>query len=381
MRRIKIFYFIPNLAQGGPERQLLILISQLPKRFQPILCLYHDDIFFRNVLPPNQPRYVLGTKKMNFKALGRLTDIIRKEKPDIVHSFRDKSNFWARIAALRAGTPIIISSCRNRMIELRYLLVEKLLSDRCQMVLTNSTGVRNELINFARVNPDLIRVIYNILDVDFFRPPSLEERKISRNKLNLADEQITLVLPGRIGLQKHQIGLLFALKNLASKNMLPKNLTLLLVGRKRDKRTSFIVDKLSQTKFLNKTVRFLDAQEDIRSVYWASDILIMPSLWEGLSNAALEGCACGLPAILSHAANVDQVVEHEQSSLEVPTGNHFALCKTIEHMLHLSINQRKAMGLRNREHVIQRFVPHKGHVVNKIIEIYDELLSQNILSN
>jgi hypothetical protein len=43
MARIKIFYFIPNLQQGGPEGQILELINQLPPRFEPVLCVYHAD--------------------------------------------------------------------------------------------------------------------------------------------------------------------------------------------------------------------------------------------------------------------------------------------------------------------------------------------------
>ena len=45
----------------------------------------------------------------------------------------------------------------------------------------------------------------------------------------------------------------------------------------------------------------------------------MPSLYAGLANAALEGCAAGLPAILSHAANVDGIVQPGDTGWEVPT--------------------------------------------------------------
>ena len=41
MARTKVFYFIPNLQQGGPEGQILELINQLPPRFEPVLCVYH----------------------------------------------------------------------------------------------------------------------------------------------------------------------------------------------------------------------------------------------------------------------------------------------------------------------------------------------------
>ena len=70
--------------------------------------------------------------------------------------------------------------------------------------------------------------------------------------------------------------------------------------------------------------------KDIRSLYWASDLLVMPSLYEGLSNSALEGCAAGLPAILSHAANVDRIVVDGTTGWEVPTLHHGPLVRALQ---------------------------------------------------
>ena len=87
MARIKVFYFIPNLQQGGTEGQILELINQLPPRFEPVLCVYHaDDVFWGARCPPGQPAHALGVRRMNLGALDRLTEILRREKPDILHS-------------------------------------------------------------------------------------------------------------------------------------------------------------------------------------------------------------------------------------------------------------------------------------------------------
>ena len=77
-------------------------------------------------------------------------------------------------------------------------------------------------------------------------------------------------------------------------------------------------------------VRFLGAVKDVRSLYWASDLLVMPSLYEGLANAALEGCAAGLPAVLSHAANVDGIVAPGQPGWRLPPGRQAARARARE---------------------------------------------------
>ncbi len=377
MARTKVFYFIPNLQQGGPEGQILALINRLPARFQPVLCVYHaDDIFFDARCPPGQPEYALGVRKMNAAAFRRLKEILLAEKPAIVHSYRDKSNFWARLAAAQAGVPVTITACRNRMMELRYLLTERFMSRFSRLILTNSEGVRYELTQWAGVRDDKIRTIYNILDVQHFRPPTTEERAAARAHWELAPGALALLLPGRVGLQKHQIGLLLAMRRLLRLGLWPQNAVVLLAGRERDRGASWLVRRLAARPDVARHVRFLGAEKDIRSLYWASDVLVMPSLYEGLANAALEGVACGLPALLSQAANVDGIVRPNATGWEIPTGNQAALVAALADVVAAPPDRLGAMGQAGRAHVVARFAPHEGYIVDQMVAVYDELLAE-----
>lgn len=351
------------------------MIRNLPERFEPVLCVYdHENIFFDDRLPPGQPRHSLGVKRMNLQALRRLTEVLERERPDIVHSYRDKANFWMRLAVRRAGSPILITSCRNRMMQLRYLLIERWMCRGTKLILTNSEGVRHELTRFARVPPEKIRVIHNILDVAFFRPPSAQERRLARAAWALRDDQVALLLPGRVGLQKHQIGLLRALKALARRGQLPAGTVLLLAGRNRDPLVSRWVQALARSRELREVVRLVGAQKDLRTMYWSADALVMPSLYEGLANAALEGCACGLPALLSHAANVDGIVVPEATGWEVPTFRQRPLQQALIDLLRRPPESLRDMGQRGAAHVAARFAPTPLHVVDQTVAIYDELL-------
>ena len=374
---VKVFYFIPNLQQGGPERQILSLMARLPSRYEPVLCVYHsDNIFYEAECPPGQPAYSLGTRRMGLRSLRQLTDILRSESPVIVHSYRDKSNFWARLAAHRASVPIVITSCRNRMMNLRYLLIERLLSRYTNLILTNSIGVVQELTHIARVPTDKIKVIYNILDTEHFRPPSAEERQQARRQWNLAEDNRVLLLPGRVGLQKNQIGVLLALRALASEGAIGARLVLLFAGRERDQVPSAVSHWLANDPRIRGNIRFLGAQKDIRSLYWAADVLVMPSLYEGLANAALEGCASGLPAILSRAANVDGIIEHGVSGWEVPTLRHSSLVSALRSAATAGAAELAAMGAAARARVSQRFAPYDNVMVDQTVAVYDQLVEQ-----
>ncbi|HEY4185218.1 MAG TPA: glycosyltransferase [Polyangia bacterium] len=376
MRRTKIFYFIPNLQQGGTEGQVLELIGRLPERFEAVLCVYDaSEIFFDRRCPPGQPAHTLGVKHMNLAALRRLTEIIRREQPDIVHSFRDKSNFWARLAGARAGVPIMITSCRNRMMELRYLLTERLLSRYSRLILTNSVGVKRELTRYARVDPEKVRVIYNILDASYFRPPTSAERAETRALWSLPDDTRALIVPGRVGFQKHQVGLLWALRSLARRGRLPSDVVVLLAGRERDRAFSAMAHRLAADPVLAGQVRFLGAVKDVRSLYWAADLLVMPSLYEGLANAAIEACASGLPALVSHAVNLDGVVDPGRTGWEVRTGWPGPLAAALEEAFSASPERLAEMGRLGRAHVLSRFARRPDHGVEQIVAVYDELLA------
>ncbi len=381
MARTKIFYFIPNLQQGGPEGQILALINRLPARFEPVLCVYHaDDIFFDARCPPGQPAHALGVRRMGLEALDRLTEILRREKPAIVHSYRDKSNFWARLAAARAGVPITITACRNRMMELRYLLIERFMSRFSRLILTNSEGVRYELTEWAGVPDDKIRVITNILDVEQFRPPTAGERAAARARWELGPSTRALLLPGRVGLQKHQIGVLLAMRRLLRRGLWPADTVVLFAGRERDRATSWLVRRLAAPRKVAARVRFLGAVKDIRSLYWASDLLVMPSLYEGLANAALEGAACGLPALLSHAANVDGIVQPGVTGWEIPTGNQAALMAALADAVATPADTLAEMGRRGRTRVVERFAPTDSFVIDQMVAVYDQLLAEKAVA-
>jgi len=375
--RIKVFFFIPTLEQGGAERQILALMSRLPARFEPVLGVWHDQaIHFRDLLPPGQPRHVLGTNRMTRASFARLVEILRAERPDIVHCFLNRANFWGRLAALRAGVPVVISSNRARMMELRYLPFERWLSDRCQLIITNSVGVRDELVNVARVAPERIRIIHNVLDLDHFRPPTPAERQAARARHGFGDDQRVLLLPGRVSVQKHQLGLLLALGRLARAGRLPDGLVVALPGRQKRTLVGRLVDWLARRPRLRPVVRLPGPEADMRSLYWSADLLVLPSLWEGLPNVALEAAASGLPAVLSHAANLDGIVAPGDTGWEVPSGDHVALAEALAEALALPGERWAAMGRRARERIELMFQP--ARVIEETVATYDQLLAERL---
>jgi len=373
-----VLLFIPHLQQGGAERQILELMTRLPPRYQPTLCLYGDAddarIHYRDYLPPGEPRHVLGVGDMGPVGLARLIKLLRAERPAILHSYRDRANLWARLAALAAPVPVVLTSVRNRYQGPIYATAEFLLQTTSDRVLTNSRGIEEELVSWSRVSPDRIQVINNFVDLDGFRPPSPAERADARASFGFAPDDVALILPGRLAAQKHQLGLGLALAYLRRAGGLPRRVKLVLAGRRRDKLYSQVVPLWMRALGLDEHVTYLEPLTDMRRLYHAADVLVMPSLFEGMPNAVLEAHACGLPAVVSHAANRDEIVVDATTGFEVPTLDHRALADALARIIAVGDDERRAMGGRGRAHVAARF--HPDRVLAETVALYDRLIAE-----
>ena len=366
--------FIPNLQQGGAERQILELMTRLPPRFETTLCLYEDVVHYREYLPAGEPRHVLGEPRMGPRGLRKLVEVLKAERPDILHSYRDKANFWARLAVRRAPVPVVITAVRSRAMHVMHLATEWWLSRRSDRVIANSEGVRRELVSLARVAPEKIQVLHNFIDLERFRPPDEAERRAARARWGLRDGELALLLPGRVGLQKHQLGLALALARLVRAGRLPSNVRVLLAGRNRDRLYAALLPRAVVWLGLADVVRFLGPVTDMLSLYHAADALVMPSLYEGLPNAVLEAQAAGLPAVVSHAANIDGIVVDGESGLEVPTLDHAALAEALARLFATTTAERRAMGARGRAHVAATFSVDR--ILDETVRLYDGLLAE-----
>jgi glycosyltransferase involved in cell wall biosynthesis len=119
-------------------------------------------------------------------------------------------------------------------------------------------------------------------------------------------------------------------------------------------------------------VTYLGRVTDMISLYAAADILVLPSLWEGLPNAVLEGVACGLPAVVSHAANIDGLVIDGQTGFEAPTFDREALATALSRCLSLDPAARRRMGAAGRAHIQQHFSADR--IRDEMTALYDGLL-------
>lgn len=370
-RRTRVLYLINSLALGGAERQLCEVVRRLPTdRFEPILVSLSAENAYPELLPPGQPRHVVTATGL--AALRQVAAIVRAERPDIVHSYMEYANLLARLGSRSDPRPVVITSVRSRMMALRYALVEGVLSRWSDAVVVNSLGTARELKAIERVPPGKVRVIRNILDADRFAPAADGVRERVRAELGLAGP--TILVPGRIALAKNQLGLCVALGRLKARGRVPDGATVLLAGRVYDRAVGALMPRLARRYGIAGHLRYLGPVKDIVSLYAAADWIMLPSLWEGLPNAAIEAHACARPVLLTADANVDGILEEGVTGHQFPTLSVAGMADAMDRAFATPPDRVAAMGRAGRARVLPMFGADR--VMGETLRLYDELLAR-----
>lgn len=112
-------------------------------------------------------------------------------------------------------------------------------------------------------------------------------------------------------------------------------------------------------------------QEDMAAIYGDLDIVVLPSLAEGMPNVALEAMMHAKPVIASHIGGIPEVVINGETGYLVEPQNPPALAEALE-VLICNDQMRRAFGLAGRQRVITHFDPRTR--TQKVMGIYKHLL-------
>jgi len=164
-------------------------------------------------------------------------------------------------------------------------------------VIANSEMVKDEIVDLYRYPADKIDLVRNGVPLDRFRSdPALREK--SRVDLKLKPDEVALLFAGSGWERK---GLRFAIE--AFELCRDRKLRLLVAGR-GDAR-----GYKPKRFFTEEPIRFLGEVADLRPIYAAADIFILPSIYDPFSNACLEALASGLPVITTHDNGFSEIIE------------------------------------------------------------------------
>lgn len=250
---------------------------------------------------------------------------------------------------------------RNRSLKEKYFTIvfyplgmHRRVIRHCDRIVTSSRETVEAIQRSFGVPPHRIRMVYNGLDADFFRP--------------LRQERI----PGRLlfvgNTDDYKKGIIYLLQALLN---LPSSITLTIVddGPPAKAHVPHLVDRMGLSRRVTFTGKI--AGERLRHLYNSCQAVIVPSLYEGFGLPAAEAMACATPVVATRAGALPEVVGEDGAAILVPPRSPSALAEAIGRILSRETDREK-MGRIGRERVERLFTWEK--VAQRTEEIYKELL-------
>jgi glycosyltransferase involved in cell wall biosynthesis len=370
---IAILYLITSTNVGGTEKVLLELIRHIDRKaFKVYVCSVKKpgsfakaladeaDGFFSLKLSEGGGVAAIGTF---IPAVFRLIKLIRALSPSILHCFLFRANILGRIAGRIARVPVIISSIRVIEAPRAKHLIDRMTAPLTTHYLAVSQAARNHTINHAKISPSKIVTIYNGITCK----GRYTEKPNWRSTLSLSSSDVLLGLIGRFHKQKGHIVLLKALPLILAQ---APHTHALFCGEGREEARLKV---MAQDLGLEGHVHFVGLIENAYQMLSQIDIVVVPSLWEGMPNVVLEAMAAGRPVVASRIAGMDEVVVAGETGLLCNPGDPHALADAILKLIK-DTSLMKQMGRAGYELVRQRF--QISTMVEQTVQHYQKLLKE-----
>ncbi len=329
----KIWLLIDSRKSGGIESHIFQLAKGIDRYGKEVKVIFLKDYGAHSI------HKKLKCARIPFQSLdgkiSTLWQLLRKERPLVIHSHGYKAGIYGRITARLNKIPAITTYHAGENVSGKLALYDWL--DRHTVFLANKAlAVSDQIANRL---PAKVEVVDNFICTD--------QLHYSRGK------QIAFV--GRLNYEKGADHFLDIAQQFS-------NLQFHLYGDGPE--------MTSLTNAASPNAVFHGEQQSMDNHWGKIGLLIMPSRHEGLPMAALEAMGNGIPVLAYRVGALDKLVKNNISGWLVTPGNKAALSKQLQYWLNLADREKKALKTTAREHIERHF--SANNAIPKFLKIYDE---------
>ncbi|HLE98704.1 MAG TPA: glycosyltransferase family 4 protein, partial [Gaiellaceae bacterium] len=299
----------------------------------------------------------------DLRGLLRLRRFLARSPYAIVHTHTTKPGIVGTLAARRAGVPAVMHTVHlfpfheetGRLVTGAYVAIERLAARWCDRIVTVSESQRDWALRTGIGRPGQVVAIPNGVPADRAKPR--RSREDVRAALGLRDHELMILSTGRLAEQK---GLEYLIRAAALLRNDLQDARILLAGDGplRDK-----LAKLVSSLELDDRVVLLGRRSDVGDLLVASDLVVLPSLWEGLSISLLEAMAAGRPVITTSIASNREVTNDGEAAVLVPPKDVVSLAAAIRS---LAADPTRQQELAKRGQEVQR----ERYGLQRMLDVY-----------
>jgi len=323
-RPVPVALVITELDVGGAEKALASLAAGLDRRrWEPrVFALGPEGPMAAPVRAAGVAVECLGVDpRRPLRAVARLAAAMRRHRPRLVQSFLFHANVAARLAAPMAGGPWVVGGLRVAEREKRWhLRLDRLTASLGVGSVCVSEGVRRFSREAGGWPDDRLTVIPNAVDV----APFDRAEAAPRGPLGVPPGAFLALFVGRLHAQKGLPLLLDAAERVAADRP-GWHLALAGAGPERDR----LLGSLAARPGLAERVHLLGPRRDVPALLKAADVVVLPSLWEGMPNVVLEAMAARRAVVATAVEGSEDLVIPGETGWLVPPGDPEALAAAL----------------------------------------------------
>jgi glycosyltransferase involved in cell wall biosynthesis len=306
-------------------------------------------------------------------AAWRLARLIRRVRPDVVHTHTAKAGAVGRAAALLAGRrPVVVHTFHGHVLRgyfgtlgtLAFRAIETVLARATDRLVAVSPEVRDELVGLGVAPASKFSVVRLGIELEprvAFDGDAAEVRR----RHGIGTERFVVGWFGRMTAVKRTDDLLSVLAALRERGI---DALLLFVGDGDDRER---LEERAHELGLAQACLFLGYQEDVAPWYAICDAVVLTSASEGTPVTIIEALAAGRPVVATDVGGVPDVVDEGETGFLVAAGDTHAMAERLE-LLARDPARRAQMGREGRKRVLSRYAVDR--LVGDVDALYRELL-------
>ena len=269
-------------------------------------------------------------------SLWRLYRTMRRERFTIVHTHTPKAGLLGQLAARLAGVPIVVNtvhgfyfhehmSARARRF---YITMEKVAAWCSHLILSQNAEDIQTALKEGICKSDKIRFLGNGIDLTQF-DPSIERGEIQ----GIPSDAPVIGFVGRLAARrKGFLDFLAAARQIAAQ--LPQ-VRFLIAGDADAGKPDAVEPSVAADYGIADRCVFLGQRRngELPPLYKRMNVLVLPSLFEGVPRVVMEAAAMGVPCVVTDVKGNREAVTHDRNGLLVPFGDVPALVSAIMRIL------------------------------------------------
>jgi len=327
----RILQLISSGGYYGAESMLVNLAGSLGiEGWQNIVGVFrnsgnpHLEVAKRAVDQGLQVEIIDCGGRMDWRAIAHIKTLIYRHGIDLVHTHGFKPNFYATLAT-PPGIPLVATyhlDWPDRGVLLHcYHLLDRLILKRFAKVVAVSEAIAKSLVR-SGLGSRRVQVIAN--GVDFNQWPSPDP--VQPIETGARNKTVVGVV-GRLVPQKGHIYLLQAARSILS--AFPQ-VEFVFIGDGPERAS---LEHATASLGLSSNVRFAGQKSDMPAVYAGIDILVLPSINEGMPMTLIEALAAGRPVVATAVGDVPKLIRDGETGFLVEPRNPDALSSAIAKLL------------------------------------------------